>query len=268
VNSQIAIRARAEDFNPVSAERLSFDGPDGAPAPRPGVLLDGTDNLATRYLLNDVAVKHGVPFVYGGAVGTEGAAMTIRPGETPCLRCLFPEPPPPGTLPTCDTAGVLAPVATIVAACQAADALRILLGQGNRIAPTLLSFDIWRGQRRRLDLSGARDPACPCCVQRRFAFLDAGVSDAASMCGREAVQVLPMATCGKGAVVDLAALASRLSAIGVFSASEHLLRGELPETGDQGRPLRLTVFADGRALVHGTRDLARARGVYARYIGS
>jgi adenylyltransferase/sulfurtransferase len=266
VNSQVKVHALVEDFNPVNAERLCFEA-SGA-APRPGLLLDGTDNLATRYLLNDLAVKHGLPLVYGGAVGTEGATMTIRPGATPCLRCLFPEQPSPGTLPTCDTAGVLAPVATIIAACQAADALRILLGEGDRIPPTLLRFDIWQGRRTRLDLSTARDPACPCCALRRFDYLDAGEPDAVSMCGRGAVQVLPRPGQGGAArTIDLRALSVRLGAVGAFTFGEHLLRGELPETGESGDPLRLTVFPDGRALIHGTSDRARAWAVYARYIG-
>ncbi len=277
INSQVAIHAAAEDFNPLTAERLCFDsGSTGvSPAagdhrggllpPAPRVLLDGTDNLATRYLINDLAVKHDLPFVYGGAVGTEGAAMTVRPGVTPCLRCLFPDPPPPGTLPTCDTAGVLAPVATIIAACQAADAIRILLGQADQIAPTLLRFDIWRGQRRRLDLSRGREPDCPCCGKRRFEFLEASSVDAVSLCGRNAVQVLPPRE--QEGDVDLPALRDRLAGTAPFTCTEHLLRGDLPETDDAGGSLALTLFRDGRAIVHGTSDLARARGIYARYVG-
>lgn len=261
VNSEITVRAHIADLTARNADALLAGG-DGR---GPGVLLDGTDNFQTRYLLNDLAVRDGVPLVYGGVVATRGMQMTIRPGATACLRCLFEEPPAPGSQPTCETAGVLGPAVAIVAACQAADALRCLLGQGERVAPTLLEFDLWAGRRRRLDVGGARRGDCPCCGLRRFEFLeqDAG-GEAVGLCGRHAVQVSPA-----GGAVDLEALASRLAAAGEVEASRFMVRFRVPgERGESGEGVAMTVFRDGRAIVSGTSRPERARSLYARFVGA
>lgn len=230
------------------------------------MILDGTDNFQTRYLINDLAVKHGVPYVYAGAVATGGMQMTVLPGRGPCLRCVFPEPPPPGAAATCDTAGILGPVISIVAGAQAVEGLKVLLGQEERVSRTLLEFDVWSNQRRRLDISGAGPRGdCPCCGRRDFAYLAGAGGGATALCGRHAVQVG-----GDGADgMDLDALARRLAPHGRFTANEYLLRGVLErERGDSGEPIELTVFPDGRTIVRGTDRVEVARSIHARYVGS
>ncbi len=219
------------------------------------LVLDGTDNVETRYVLNDACVKAGVPWVYGGAVGTEGLVMPVVPGTGPCLRCAFPEPPPTGSLATCDTAGVLASTTATVAALQVAAALRLLTGDRDN-AGRLTSLDPWKARFHSMNIP--RDPECPCCGQRRFPFLrSSGVANATTLCGEEAVQVTPAAPIDVG----LPELAKRLRGAGtvdlgddhlVFATEEH----------------ELLVFADGTVLVNGTRDLDLARTLVARFVGS
>lgn len=264
VNSAVRLEALVEDCAGPDAERLV------APHPRPDVLLDCTDNFATRYTLNDVATKLGIPLVYGGAVGTTGMAMTIVPIDGPhrtaCLRCLFPDAPAPGSTPTCDTAGIFGPVAAIIGAAQAADALKVLLGRFDALSGTLLSFDLWANHRQRLDVRSARRADCPCCGDgaRRYEFLEgANHGSAVTLCGRNSVQVTP-ARGGGPARVDLAALAARLAPHGRFDLGEHALRGRL----EAPPGVELTVFADGRAIIGGTTDPVAARTLYARYIGA
>lgn len=253
VNSQVRICAIVEDFSPENAEPLVRTHPAA------GVLIDCTDNFETRYLLNDVAVKCAIPLVYGGAVATGGVQMTVLPGR-PCLRCIFPDPPAPGSMPTCDTAGIFAPASAVIGALQAAEALRILARCDDHIEPSLLSIDVWSGRERRMDLSGAKQPDCPCCAQARYEFLQGrGQSGATVLCGRNSVQITPAAR----AALDLAELAGRLAAHGQFKHAGSLVRGSIH---GESR-MELTVFADGRAIVGGTTDPARARAVYARYIG-
>lgn len=259
INSGVRIEAHVADFNSGNAERLLELDVRGGSAARPGVLIDGTDNFQTRYLLNDVAVKHGVAYVYGGAVGTHGMQMTVLPRVSACLRCVFPEAPAPGSMPTCDTAGVLASATGIVANVQAAEAIKLLLGRQDLIAPTLLEFDLWQNRRRRIDLSSARDPGCPCCVQGRFEHLEAAAAGTVTLCGTASVQVLPA---GAG-MVALDVLEERLRPHGETSRTRHLLRAQLKSEGAE-----LTVFRDGRAIVKGTSDPARARALYARFVGA
>ncbi|HZW08725.1 MAG TPA: ThiF family adenylyltransferase [Phycisphaerales bacterium] len=260
INSSVEVVAQIADLTSRNAERLILsDGP-------PGVIIDGTDNFETRYLLNDFSVKHGIPYVYGGVVATRGMQMTIRPGATACLRCVFEQPPPPGSQPTCDTAGVLGPAVAIVGACEASDALRILLGHGHAIPPTLLEFDLWSGRRRRIDLSRARRDDCPCCGKRDFEFLARGSGSAgAALCGQRAVQVQPPEPAGR---LDLDAVARRLEPHGPVRSHPHMLRCSLTsEEAEGGGQLELTIFRDGRAIVRGTTLPDRARSVYAKYIG-
>lgn len=258
INSQVEVRAVIADYTSRNAESL---------ASAAQLFLDGTDNFETRYLLNDLAVKRNVPYIYGGAVGTRGMAMTIRPGRTPCLRCVFEEPPPAGVAQTCDTAGVLGPMISFVAAHQATEAIKLLLGRDDLVLPALLDMDSWTNTIRRIDLSKSKRADCPCCGARRFEFLDGDRSGhAAALCGQNAVQVAPSGSEG----VDLAALSSRLSPHGVFALMPSLLiRGVLnSERGEGGAPIGLTVFADGRAIVKGTSKPDVARTLYARYIGA
>jgi len=261
INSSIQVVGVVAEFEPRTGERIAGIG-SGAPA---DVLIDGTDNFQTRYLLNDVAVKHSIAFVYGGAVGTRGMSMTILPGRSPCLRCVFETMPPPGSSPTCDTAGVLGPVAAIVGAYEACEAIKILLGRTDLCNPGILDFDPWHGQRRRIDLRGhRRGDECPACGRGRFEFLEgAGWSRATTLCGQDAVQVLPPRV---GSVLDLDSLCRRLEPFGRFRADGFMLRGELNGQGD--RPYRVTVFRDGRAVIHGTDRPEQARSIYDKYIGS
>lgn len=219
------------------------------------LLLDGTDNLSTRYVLNDFAVERGVPWVYAGVVAAHGLALAVRPGVGPCLRCLFPDPAPAGALPTCDTAGVIQPAVAAIAGLQAGLALRLLVEPAT-LAPRLLEIDAWSGEVR--ELSVARDPECPCCAQRRFEFLRAPAAERATLlCGRDTVQVR-----GVGTTPDLARVAERLA--GVASNVRHgggLLRF------DVGRQ-RITLFTDGRALVEGTDDVGHAIALYDRFVGT
>ncbi len=264
VNSGVRITAHIADFTPDEATRLA-----GFAGDPPAALLDGTDNFETRLLLNDLAVQRGVPLIYGGAVGTRGMMAVILPGEGPCLRCIMPQPPAPGTMATCDTAGVLGPVATIIGAAQAAEAIKLLAGAREVVSRTMLDFDIWGGTRRRLDLGRMRDPDCPCCARREFDWLEGKQgAGAASLCGRSAVQIAG----ASGQTIDLAALGARLSGHGAATANDFLMRIALAdeqrdaETG--AGPVELTVFADGRAIVGGVTDPARARAIYARYVGA
>lgn len=253
VNASVRVRPLVADLTPDNAERLLLD-------PAPGVIVDGADTFETRRLLNDVCVKHAIPYAYGGVVGTVGAQSTFTPHlpGRPCLRCVFPDDPAPGSTPTCETAGVWGPVAAIIAACQAADAMRLLIGPHDAVPASLLWFDLWQGQRRRLDLSRAKDPACPCCVGRRFEALDALTGDAASLCGQNAVQVAP-----PPGPFDFAALRRRLAAVTPTNDNGFLLRATLPDPPG----VELTVFRDGRAIIKGVNTPQRARALYARWVG-
>lgn len=258
INSSIRVNAVVVDFGHRNAEKLAA----GAE-----VILDGTDNFETRYLLNDLAVKSGVPLVYAGAVGTEGMSMSILPGEAACLRCVFDEPPDAGSVATCDTAGVLGPVTAMIASVQAAEAIKLLAGRRGDVSRTLLAVDLWANTSRRVDLTEARRADCPCCGERRFEFLDGErVTSAAKLCGRGAVQVNPPTVESR---VDLEQLATRLRAHAHVEVSRFMLKGLLGgEKSEEGGPVELTVFPDGRAIVKGTTQVERAKGIYAKYVGA
>ncbi len=273
VNSAICVVPVAADLCAANARRHlgRFD-----------VLIDGTDNFDTRYLLNDLAVKRGVPFVYGGVVASHGMQMTVRPGYGPCLRCVFPEPPAPGTQPTCDTAGVLGPAVAMVASLQVAETLKLLLGETCALRGTLSEFDLWDGTRREIRV--LRDPECPACVRRQFEFLEGGRGvRAVWMCGQNSVQIFPSRNAAidaevgvdagddtdeAPATVDLPELARRLEPHGAVTLTRFMARVSLnTEKGDDGGPVLLSIFPDGRSLVKGLRDPARARALYDRYVG-
>lgn len=249
INSSVQVEPVVADVHPGNIEDLLGGGFD--------FLLDGTDNVPTRYLLNDLAVKRAIPWIYGAAVGVEGRIMAVIPGG-PCLRCVFATPPGPGELETCDTAGVLGMNAAIVGAFQAIEAIRILTGQARPAA--LLTIDAWNWRVRAIDLADGRRADCPCCGRKEFRFLDAPAGDSAlTLCGRNAVQVRPSGTVQLG----LERLAEKLKSVGRIDQTAYLLRCSLVEPAG----ITLTVFADGRALVQGTSDLLRAKSIYARFIG-
>ncbi|MCC6676335.1 MAG: ThiF family adenylyltransferase [Phycisphaerales bacterium] len=268
VNSAIRIRPVIADVTHRNVERLVGLG-GGSGAGGPVVLVDGTDNFHTRYLLNDAAVKHGAPYIYGGAVGTTGMVMPVLPGRGPCLRCIFDEPPAAGTTPTCDTAGVLGPVVAMVAAAQAAEAIRVLVAGPASVEPGLLEFDAWNGRVRRIEVGSARRAECAACGRGRYEYLDGSrAEDTAVLCGQRAVQVWPDSA-QAGGLVDLKGLAARLREHGPVTAHEYLLRARLErERGREGAVIELTVFADGRAVVRGTGEVSEARAIYARYVGA
>jgi len=249
INSLVEIEPIVAHVGPENVESLC-DGVD--------VILDGTDNFETRYLLNDAAVHLNLPWVFGGCVGAEGQTMTILPGETGCLRCLMPECPPPGTTPTCDTAGVLAPIVGLIASIQAQEAIKILSGHRAAISRQLMVVDLWQNRFLQLDVRDLRDRGdCPTCRQRQFDWL-AGQqgSRAAVLCGRNAVQLTQ-----PGPGVPLDTLARRLEGIGLVTRNPYLLRLKVGE-------FELSLFPDGRAIIHGTDDPGVARTVHAKYIGS
>jgi len=248
INSDIKVEAEIVDVNHSNVERLIEDC---------DLVLDGTDNFATRYLINDACVKHNIDWIYGAAVGSYGVTMTIRPKETPCLRCIFPEAPPAASAPTCDTAGVIMPIVSIVAAVQVSEALKILTGRAESLHNSLMQFDVWRNEWRRISV-GERLPDCPTCALRNFETLEADRQESAAvLCGRHAVQVSP----SQPSRVDLAALGERLKASGDVKANDYLLRFR---AGDY----ELTVFQDARSIIRGTDDIATARSLYAKYIGN
>ena len=222
------------------------------------LVLDGTDNLATRYLLNDWCVKHGVPWIYAGVVGGAGLVLPVLPGRGACLRCVFPDPPPPGTLPTCDSAGVILPAVGAVASLAAGLALRLLARPDalETLEPALIELDAWNGEVRRITAARAED--CPACARGEYPFLERAAGRAAeTLCGRDTVQIP-----ATDAPPDLARIAQRLEGLATdVLAAGVLLRFAVDD-------LRITLFADGRALVEGTEDLARARAAYDRYVGA
>ncbi|MDT4955605.1 MAG: molybdopterin-synthase adenylyltransferase [Acidobacteriota bacterium] len=248
INSGIRAEAEIADVNHSNVERL-IKGCD--------VVLDGTDNFATRYLINDACVKHKINWVYGAAVGSYGVTMTVRPHETPCLRCIFEEAPPAASAPTCDTAGVIMPIISVVAAVQTSEALKLLTGQVEKLHRSLMQFDVWNNEWRRIKLNNPT-PECPTCGLGRYETLEAEAADfATALCGRDAVQVIPR----RSTRVDLPALAERLRAAGEVQINPYLLRLRAGE-------YELTVFQDARAIIRGTDDVATARILYAKYIGN
>lgn len=248
INSDVKTEALIMDVNHSNVERLIKDC---------DVVLDGTDNFATRYLINDACVKHNVPWVYGAAVGSYGVTMTIRPHFGPCLRCIFEEAPPAASAPTCDTAGVIMPIISIVAAVQVSETLKLLTGQEESLHGSLMQFDVWSNDWRRINLN-APVTECPTCGLGRYETLEAEAGElAGSLCGREAVQISPR----RPAQVDLPALAQRLRAAGEVQLNPYLLRLRAGE-------YELTVFQDARAIIRGTDDVSTARTLYARYIGN
>jgi adenylyltransferase/sulfurtransferase len=264
VNSTVRIRPVCDDFHPGNAEEIASDLPDAPPV---GVIIDGTDNFETRYLLNDLAVSLGVPFVYAGAVATGGMTMTVIPGVTPCLRCVFEQMPDPATAATCDTAGVLGPAVTAIASIEAGEAIKALIGAADAITPRLLTLDLWTNEARSISLAGARRDDCPCCGREDFDFLEgAKASVARTLCGRNSVQVAPAS---RDASIDLDALAQRLAPHGAFTMDDFLLRGALArERNDRGEPIGLAVFPNGRAIISGTTEQRVAKTIYARYVGA
>jgi len=247
INSGISVEGIVADVNPINAEELlaGFD-----------VILDGTDNFETRFLVNDFAVKSGQPWIYAAAVASYGLTMAIRPGLTPCLACLLPaHRPGQGLEETCDTIGVLGPVVNLIASLEVAEAIKLLAGGEANLHGRLLSCDVWTGHFQ--SVRAPRNAECPVCVRREFTYLDGNAQPHITMCGRDSVQIHE-----QGRTLDLARLKSRLApTIHDVRQNDFLLRFRIA-------PYEMTVFADGRAILKGTKDPAVARSLYARYIGT
>ncbi len=248
INSEVQTEPEIADVNYTNIERLIKDC---------SVVLDGTDNFATRYLINDACVKHNTNWIYGAAVGSYGVTMTVRPHSTACLRCVFEEAPPAASAPTCDTAGVIMPIISIVAAVQVSEALKLLTGELDQLHNSLMQFDVWRNEWRKIN-PGGPSPDCPACAFNRFETLAATSGEfAAVLCGRNAVQISPT----QSTRVDFVTLADRLRHTGDVKFNDYLLRFR---AGDY----ELTVFQDARSIIRGTDEIATARSLYDKYIGN
>lgn len=248
INSSVSVEGVVADLTPSNAGELlsGFD-----------LILDGTDNFETRFLLNDFAVKNERPWIYAAAVGSYGVTMTIRPGVTACLSCLLEsgEHMQAGVEETCDTIGVLAPVVQLISSLESAEALKFLAGKAEALHGRLISSDVWSGRFQSLRIE--RNSNCRACGQREFSYLEGQAQPHVTMCGRDSVQIHE-----RSRSLDLAALGARLtSSVESVRHNEFLLRFRVP-------PYEMTVFADGRAILKGSKDPSIARSLYARFIGS
>jgi molybdopterin-synthase adenylyltransferase len=247
INSSVAVEGVVADLSPQNAEALLS---------RVDLLLDGTDNFETRFLINDVAVKSSRPWIYAAAVASYGLTMTIRPGETACLACLLESGGVgQGLEETCDTIGVLGPIVNLIASLEVAEALKLLSGHSEALHGHLLSCDVWTGRMQSIGV--ARNPQCRACVRREFTYLAGEAQPHITMCGRDSVQIHERAR-----ALDLSVLEARLRPIVEdVRQNDFLLRFRIA-------PFEMTVFADGRAILKGTRDPAVARSLYAKYVGA
>jgi adenylyltransferase/sulfurtransferase len=252
INSSIHIEPIVADLDHTNILRLA-DGVD--------LIIDGLDNFETRFLINDASLSTGIPWIYGGCIGSHGQTMTIFPGQTACLRCLMDSVPPPGTTETCDTAGIIGPAINVVAALQVTAALKLLSGHREEIEPVLTIVDVWDGTLRKMSVRTLREQSnCAACIRGERAWLSGDRrAQTTVLCGRNAVQV----SSGEPVLLSLSELTRKLSSAGRVSSNAFLLRLRPSET-----EYELTVFADGRAIIKGTNDPAVARGLYARYVGN
>ena len=244
INSWVQARGVVADLTPANIGDLLGEAQ---------VILDGTDNFETRYLINDFALSRGIPWIYGAAVGSYGLTMPVIPGRTACLRCVYPD-PPAGAQPTCETAGVLNSITAVIVALQTADALKILAGRTDAVRARLTTVDVWEGGVRQIE-QPAPDPDCPACGARDFVYLEGRRRAPVSLCGRNAVQIHERAR-----PLELEQLKAALLPLGEVRANEFALRFV---TG----PYEMTIFPDGRAIIKGTTDIGLARSLYARFVG-
>lgn len=256
INSGVSVEGIVADVSPKNAEELLREFP---------LILDGTDNFETRFLLNDVAIHLHVPWIYAAVVASYGVTLTVRPGETPCLACALESGSAPegenaaralsGAEDTCDTIGVLGAAAGVIASIEAAEAIKLLVGKTESAGGRLVSFDVWSGRFQSVRV--ARNPECRACVHHDFRYLEGDAQPHLTMCGRDSVQIHE-----RRRQLDLAALGKRIApTVAEVRENGFLLRFRVP-------PYEMTVFADGRAIIKGTRDTGVARSLYARYIGT
>ena len=247
INSSVCVKGVVADLCPENAGEL-LSGCD--------LILDGTDNFETRFLINDFAVKSGLPWIYAAGVSSYGLTMAILPGLTPCLACLLETTEPASALEeTCDTVGVLGPIVNLIASWEVAEALKILAGRAEALHGRLISCDVWSGRMQSVRL--ARNPQCRACVRHDFAYLDGEAQAEVTLCGRDSVQIHE-----RSRALDLAELALRLRpVVEDVRHNDFLIRFRVA-------PYEMTVFADGRAILKGSKDPAVARSLYARYLGA
>ena len=243
-NSQIAVEPHVADLTPDNVDSL-LSGAD--------LILDGTDNFETRYLVNDFAMKYGVPWIYAAAVGSYAVTMNILPGETACLACIFPE-SPRGTVETCETAGILNSAVNLVASIAVTEAMKYLVGAHSKMRRTLLSWDVWSNERAELAASHPR-AGCRACAGE-FVHLAGEGRPHITLCGRNSVQIHE-----RQRPIDFAELTPRLEPHGTVRHNEFVLKF-------WREPYEMTLFPDGRAIIKGTTDTAIARSLYARFVGS
>jgi molybdopterin-synthase adenylyltransferase len=248
INSEVQIEAVVDDVNPATVEDYIQDV---------DIVLDALDNFETRFVVNDACAKNARPWIYAAAVGSYGLVMPVIPKQSPCLRCLLGSLPAPGTSPTCDTAGVIASITHIVASIQTSEALKFICGKTQPEDLRLITYDVWGNNFRRIDVGRESMATCPVCAENRFEYLNGNPLRTVTLCGRNAVQLIPSV---KGDL-DLAALSKSIAAFGAVQFNEFLLKCSSP-------PYELTVFKDGRAIVKGTEEAALARSVYSKMIGT
>jgi molybdopterin-synthase adenylyltransferase len=246
-NSSVAVQGKVADVTPATIHALLEEM---------DVVIDGSDNYETRYLLNDFAVKNGLPWIYSAAVGSYGAAMNVLPGGTACLACLFPD-PPGGLVETCETSGILNTAVNVVASIAATEAMKLLIGgeAAKRLRKTLWSFDVWTNEQAEVSAATPR-PGCRACGQRDFVHLAGEGRPHITMCGRNSVQIHE-----RSRPIDFAELQRRLQSHGIVRHNDFVLKF-------WREPYEMTLFPDGRAIIKGTTDTAIARSLYARFVGS
>ena len=244
-NSQIVIEPHVADLTPANVGVLLQDAQ---------LILDGTDNFETRYLLNDFAVKNSIPWIYTAAVGSYGVTMNVLPGKTACLSCIFAD-PPQGTFETCETAGILNSAVNLAASIAATEAVKLLVGADDRLRRTLLSFNVWRNERAEVAADKPR-AGCRTCGEHEFPHLAGEGRPHITLCGRNSVQIHE-----RHRPIDLAQLSEQLQPLGTVRHNDFVLKF-------WHEPYEMTLFPDGRAIIKGTTDKTIARSLYARYVGS
>jgi adenylyltransferase/sulfurtransferase len=247
INSSVQIEARVDDVNPTNIEDYIGDV---------DLVLDALDNFETRFVVNDACAKHGKPWIYTAAVGSYGLVMPVIPGTTPCLRCLLGSLPAPGTSPTCETAGVIAPITHIIGSIQVGEALKFLTGNLDPEVIRLTAYDVWSHRFQRIDVGKESMATCPVCSEGKFEYLDGNPLRTITLCGRNAVQLIP----GVKGDIDFAVLSKSITAFGDVQFNDFLLKCSAP-------PYEITLFKDGRAIVKGTEEASQARSVYSKMVG-
>ena len=249
INNKVKTEGIVTDANYSNIDELTKDA---------DIIIDGTDNFETRFLINDFCVKNSVPWIYGACIGSRGVVMNIIPPTTPCLRCVFETMPQIGSFPTCDTAGVIGPIAGIIASFQVAEAIKILTGDHASVNKDLVEINVWETKFRQIDISELKDiNDCPTCKLHNYEFLESEAGSMATfLCGKNAVQVMSRSA----DKINLQQLEQRLGYITDVKSNAYMLKFKINDHS-------FTVFADGRAIISGTADSRTAKSLYSKYLG-